>query len=173
MRPISGKDRPAPARRSGGPARDTAKARPATAPSGAATPPLAGYSGTPLPRKLGIKEGALVLLVGAPSGFEKTLGDLPVGVRVVRRTTAAPDLTLWFPAARRELERDVHQRGIAATEKGGIWIAWPKKASGVATDLTETHVREAGLANGLVDFKICAIDATWSGLRFARRREPR
>jgi hypothetical protein len=131
---------------------------------------LAGYSGTPLPKKLGIKEGSTVALIGAPAGFEKVLGDLPAGARVVRRAPARADLTLWFPATRRELTRDVRRRGLAATERGGLWIAWPKKASGVATDLTEAVVRAAGLGNGLVDFKICAIDATWSGLRFARRR---
>ena len=173
MSRVPGKAPRVPTSRSHARARAATKARPASAPPRPEVSSPAGYSGTPLPRKLGIKEGAVVLLIGAPGGFEKTLGDLPVGVRLVRRTTAAPDLTLWFPAARRELERDVRRRGIAATEKGGIWIAWPKKASGVVTDLTETHVREAGLANGLVDFKICAIDATWSGLRFARRRDPR
>jgi len=88
----------------------------------------------------------------------------------VRRAIPRADLTLWFPASRRELERDVRRRGAAATEAGGIWIAWAKKASGVPTDLTEPHVRAAGLADGLVDFKICAIDGTWSGLRFALRR---
>ena len=148
----------------------TAMARPAPSPTGAAPSLLAGYSGTPLPRKLGIKEGALVVLIGAPDGFERTLGDLPAGARVVRRAASRADLTLWFPGTQRELERDVRSRGIAATENGGLWIAWPKKASRVATDLTESLVRAAGLSNGLVDFKICAIDATWSGLRFARRR---
>jgi hypothetical protein len=131
---------------------------------------VAGYSGTPLPRKLGIREGFTVVLIGAPRAFETVLGELPTGARVVRRASSGADLTLWFPATRRELERDVRGRGLTATESGGLWIAWPKKASGVATDLTESRVREAGLGSGLVDFKVCAIDATWSGLRFARRR---
>jgi len=131
---------------------------------------VAGYSGTPLPKKLGIKEGSTVVLIGAPRGFETVLGELPAGARVVRRASSGADLTLWFPATRRELEREVRGLGLTATERGGLWIAWPKKASGVVTDLTEARVREAGLGGGLVDFKVCAIDATWSGLRFARRR---
>ena len=109
-------------------------------------------------------------LIGAPAGFEAILGALPAGARVSRRPGAPPDLTIWFPASKRALEREVRKQGAAATQQGGLWIAWPKKASGVATDLSEPVVRQAGLANGLVDFKICAIDATWSGLRFARRR---
>jgi hypothetical protein len=129
---------------------------------------LAGYSGTPLPRKLGIKPGFTVGLIGAPKDFERTLGQLPEGVTLRRPARGRCDLLIWFPASRRDLERRVEKMG-AAIGRGGIWIAWPKQASGVETDLTQTEVRRAGLDHGLVDYKICAIDATWSGLKFAKR----
>lgn len=129
---------------------------------------MAGYSGTPLPKKLGIKPGSTVSLVGAPPDFEKTLGALPDGVTLCRRRGKA-DLVLWFTQSSKELVRDVERMGALAGA-GGLWIIWPKKASGVKTDVTETTVREAGLGAGLVDYKVCAVDATWSGLRFARRK---
>lgn len=130
---------------------------------------LAGYSGTPLPKKLGIKPDFTVGLIGAPGDFEGTLGQLPKGVTLRRPARGNCDLLIWFPVSRKELERKVEEMG-AATGPGGIWIAWPKQASGVQTDLTQTEVRRAGLDHGLVDYKICAIDATWSGLKFARRQ---
>jgi CheY-like chemotaxis protein len=132
---------------------------------------LAGYSGTPLVKKLGIKAGYKVSLVGSPADFEKTLGALPDGVTLLRRLSAA-DLIIWFTKSRAELERRI---GALATKvgDGGMWIAWPKQASGVATDVTQNDVRRIGLGNGLVDYKICAIDATWSGLKFARRKGER
>lgn len=130
--------------------------------------PSGAYSGTPLVKKLGVRPGALVGLVGAPRGFEATLADLPEGAKVRRRTTGPPDLTLWFVRKRHEMER-----GIAAMADraggGGLWVVWPKQASGKAADLTQTDVRRIALARGLVDFKVCAVDATWSGLRFSRR----
>jgi hypothetical protein len=126
-----------------------------------------GYSGTPLPRKLGIKAGGIVNLVDAPGDFERTLGGLPEGV-VVRRTARGPaDLTLWFVRSRRDYEQRIAAMAHRAAG-GGLWVAWPKKASGMATDVSEAIVRATGLAAGLVDFKVCAIDATWSGLRFSR-----
>ena len=130
---------------------------------------LAGYSGTPLPKKLGIKEGTVVGLLGAPSDFDRTLGALPIGASLHRSAGAQRDLTIWFVTRRREMERRVGllARGLGS---GKLWIAWPKRASGVATDVSEPVVRAAGLGHGLVDFKICAIDATWSGLLFTRRR---
>ena len=127
-----------------------------------------GYSGTPLPKKLGIRAGAVVLLLDAPEGLEATLGKLPEGASLRRRAGRSCDLALWFVRSRKELEGRFERTAKAAGE-AGIWIAWPKKTSGVATDLTEDVVRERGLARGLVDIKVCAIDATWSGLRFARR----
>jgi hypothetical protein len=132
---------------------------------------LAGYSGTPLPRKLGIKAGSVVALAGAPAGFETTLGPLPDGVVLRRQVRGRCDRIIWFTRSRRDLERRIERLSAALAERGGLWIAWPKKASGVATDLTQNIVRRTGLDSGLVDYKICAIDETWSGLLFARRRQ--
>jgi hypothetical protein len=129
----------------------------------------AGYSQTPLPKKLGIREGSVVALVGAPPGFERTLGSLPADVALRRKAGGRADLTLWFVRSRRELDRGIG-RMAPKGEKGGLWIAWPKKSSPLAADVGEGDVRAAGLAAGLVDFKVCAIDLDWSGLRFSRRR---
>ncbi len=131
-----------------------------------------GYSGTPLPKKLGIKPGSVVALLGAPTGFEKTLGSLPDGAKLKRQARGRADLVMLFAKTRADLNRrlPVAKRIMAEGGGGSIWIAWPKKASGVATDITQNDVRRKGLGSGLVDYKIAAIDATWSGLRFARRK---
>ena len=135
-----------------------------------------GYSGTPLPKKLGIRAGDRVLLDGAPAGFETdVLGPLPDGVVVHRRPgRTAYDVVVVFRDSARSLHRTL-ERDIARTAPpaGRLWIAWPKKASGVATDLSDGVVREAGLAAGVVDTKVCAVDATWSGLMFVRRLRDR
>lgn len=130
---------------------------------------LAGYSGTPLPKKLGIKAFSTVALINAPRGFETTLGELPEDVIFITETTGKPELIIWFIRTRFELESRITEMRDA-TGAGGLWIAWPKKTSGVASDLTENIIRDTGLAVGLVDYKVCAIDATWSGLKFARRK---
>lgn len=131
---------------------------------------LAGYSGTPLLQKLGIKDGMAVVLIDAPPGFEQTLGSLPPTVTLRRGGRAARDLTIWCATSRATLERRI--AAVAAdVAAGGLWIAWPKKSSGVAADLTQAEVRRSGLAAGLVDFKICAIDEMWSGLKFVRRKQ--
>ena len=130
--------------------------------------PLDGYSGRPLPLKLGIKPGGSVGLAGAPRGFRDTLGELPQGARVAATARGRCDLILWFVRSRLALEQGI--AGMAAREDfRGIWIVWPKKAAGTGADLGERDVRRVGLAAGLVDYKICAVDATWSGLLFARR----
>lgn len=132
---------------------------------------MAAYAGVPLPKKLGVKQGSLVMLAGAAEGFEETLGELPKGATVQRGDDdehREPDVTLWFVRSREELERDIEAMGAFAA-KGGLWIAWPKKSSGVTSDLSQTVVRRVAMASGLVDFKVCAIDKTWSGLRFTRR----
>ena len=131
---------------------------------------LAGYSGTPLPKKLGIRPGLSLALLGVPAGFEERLGALADGVCVVRRAGARADLLLLFARSRADLDRRLPPAMRGMAEGGSIWIAWPKQVSGVSSDLTQAHVRAAGLAADLVDYKICAIDSTWSGLRFARRR---
>jgi hypothetical protein len=130
---------------------------------------MAGYAGAALPKKLGIKAHMTVALVNAPQEFEETLGELPEGVVLRRGAGGQPDLTLWFSTSRADLERDIARMGVYA-DNGGLWIVWPKKTSGVNSDLSQTVVREVGLASGLVDFKVCALDATWSGLRFTRRK---
>ena len=141
-------------------------------PEDMARPPsvLAGYSGTPLPRKLGIKPGMVVRLLNAPVRFETTLGELPAQVRVTRRGGEPGDLTLWFVPRRRELEEGIERvAGGVTTDK--LWIIWPKKTSPLASDVSQGDVRAAGLHQGLVDFKICAVDEDWSGLLFSRRKQ--
>ena len=128
----------------------------------------AGYSGTPLPRKLGIKEGHRVAFVRAPETFEGVLGRLPDGV-LVRKRLGPSDVVVAFFTRRAELERRWDALTRAIRFDGGLWIAWPKRASGVETDLTEDVVREIALERGLVDNKVCAIDETWSGLRLVYR----
>ena len=131
---------------------------------------MAGYSGTPLPRKLGIKAGSVVVLLDAPAGFTRSLGALPEGVRFTTALTGEFHLVIAFVTSRGALSARLGQLAPVAP-RDGAWIAWPKKASGVPTDVSQPVVRELGLATGLVDDKVCAIDATWSGLRFRRRRK--
>jgi len=134
-----------------------------------AAPAPAGYSGTPLPKKLGIKPGARVALIGAPDDFEETLGTLPEAVRLRRLARGECDVALWFVSSKGAYAQGLH--GWARRDDWhALWICWPKKASGVVTDLGEEPVRRLALAAGLVDSKVCAIDATWSGLRFTKRR---
>jgi hypothetical protein len=128
-----------------------------------------GYSGAPLPKKLGIKENATVSLIGAPEGFEKILSEIPQGVVINRGTNTTCDVGLWFVRSRDELEEGVSAMGTYAGE-GRLWIIWPKKASGVKSDLTQTVVRKIGLDSGLVDYKVASIDQTWSGLCFTLRK---
>ena len=133
----------------------------------------AGYSGTPLPRKLGITEGSLVAFLDPPDDFPGTLGALPDGVRERARLRGPLDVIVFFTARRAELERRIDRLKAALAPAGRLWIAWPKRASKVPTDMTEDVVREVALPMGLVDNKVCAIDATWSGLRIVWRRELR
>ncbi len=129
---------------------------------------MAGYAGVPLVTKLGIKPGAVVALMDAPPGFEEAMGELPEGVTLTRQLDGRPNLAVWFVRSRQELERQIERMATLA-DRGGLWIAWPKKTSGFDTDLSQGTVRQVALATGLVDYKVCAIDATWSGLRFSRR----
>jgi hypothetical protein len=133
---------------------------------------MAGYSGTPLARKLGIKEGHRVAFPGAPDHFRGLL-DLPPGATVKSRTAGPLDVIVFFTTSRAELERRLPALRRALDPAGGLWIAWPKRASGVETDMTEDVARELGLANALVDNKVCAIDETWSGLRLVIRLRDR
>lgn len=129
----------------------------------------AGYSGRPLATKLGIKPGSTLVLVDPPDGIERTLGQLPGDVTLRHGNRGNREMTLWFVTARRTFERRFEAIAKAVGE-GTLWMAWPKRASGVATDMTEDAVREVALPVGLVDSKVCAIDDTWSGLRLTRRR---
>ncbi|HEY4954246.1 MAG TPA: DUF3052 domain-containing protein [Gemmatimonadaceae bacterium] len=129
----------------------------------------AGYSGTGLLSKLGVKEGSRLALIKAPAGFAEWLPALPSGASL-RQRGAEADVIILFVKARSDLKTiGVAMRRMPA-EGGMLWVAWPKKASGIVTDLSEDFVRGAGLAIGLVDTKVCAIDDTWSGLRFSRRK---
>ena len=130
---------------------------------------LAGYSGTPLPKKLGIKESMRVLLVGAPAGFQDTLGTLPVGVSLRKRFGPRVDLILWFVRSQQELRGGI-DKWAPRVGRGGLWIIWPKQGSEMESDLKQALVRKIGLAAGLVDYKIAAVDRTWSGLKFAIRK---
>jgi hypothetical protein len=136
---------------------------------------MAGYSATPLARKLGIKSGHVIALLDAPPGFEKLLAPLPERVETHESLAGGGpfDVAICFTTLRTALERWVTQVRPVLTSAGGLWIAWPKKASGMATEVGEDAVREVALPTGLVDNKVCAIDETWSGLRLVIRRELR
>ncbi|MDH3223548.1 MAG: DUF3052 domain-containing protein [Gemmatimonadota bacterium] len=135
---------------------------------------MAGYSGTPLPRKLGIKEGARVSTLDAPAGFVEGL-DLPPAVMVDAEPIErrAYDVIVAFAPDLAALDGLVGRLQDYITWAGGLWVAWPKRASPLASDIVESDVRAAGLATGLVDNKICAVDDDWSGLRFVHRKENR
>ena len=133
----------------------------------------AGYSGTPLVRKLGLKPGMRAHFVAAPADFAALLGELPGGVRVLARPAAPLDLVMLFVTSRAQLERRLGGLHAKLRPDGMVWVAWPKRASKVATDMTEDVVRDVALPRGLVDVKVCAIDETWSGLKLVIRRELR
>jgi hypothetical protein len=131
--------------------------------------PRPGTSGE-LARKLSIKSGMRLCVTGAPPGFARlTPATLPDGVRLVRRLAGTFDVIVAFSASRAELEHRLPRMAAALGPAGGLWIAWPKRSSAITTDLSDGVVRELGLAAGLVDNKVCAIDETWSGLRFVYR----
>ncbi len=136
---------------------------------------MAGYSGTPLPKKLGIKDDHAVAIIDAPADFLPTLAPLPSGVALHTDFAAADsyDIILFFTKSRADLQRRFEVLMKALRSDGGLWISWPKKASGVATDVTEDVVRDIALAAGLVDNKVCAVDEIWSGLRLVVRLRDR
>jgi hypothetical protein len=134
---------------------------------------MAGYSGTPLAKKLGIKDNFRIALINAPKDFSNTLGPLSSSVRVSSRLSADLDLILFFVDSEEVLTREFVKLSTKLKTNGMIWIAWPKKSSGVATDLSFTPVQRIGLECGLVDVKICAVDEIWSGLKFVYRLKDR
>lgn len=133
---------------------------------------MAGYSGTPLVKKLGIKPGFTVVFANAPADFVKSL-DLPTDVTVAARPRRQLDFVLLFVKSENELAAKFSIYAAQLKPAGMLWVAWPKKSSGVATDLTFNNVQALGLAAGLVDVKICAIDEVWSGLKFVYRLKDR
>jgi hypothetical protein len=133
----------------------------------------AGYSGTPLAKKLGIKEGATVTVVNAPTDYRDLLQPLPPGVTFAARADKHTALAHLFTAQRSELERTLAQWRKALAVDATVWVSWPKKSAKVATDITEDTVREVALPLGFVDVKVCAIDAVWSGLKLVVRKDLR
>ena len=134
---------------------------------------MAGYSGTPLTKKIGIKQGSRVALVNAPTDFQFEPKELPDDVEFTKGSAKSLDIILYFVTTERALTKDFSKLAARLTANGMIWIAWPKKSSGVATDLAFERVQRIGLDAGLVDVKICAVDDTWSGLKFVYRVQDR
>ncbi len=133
----------------------------------------AGYSGTPLIEKLGIKEGFRIALLRAPEGFERDLGHLPGNVQIMLRPRRPMDLVLLFTKSAASLQKDFPRLAATLSPTGMLWISWPKKTSGVISDLSGDRVRDIGLQAGLVDVKVCAVSDIWSGLRFVYRLKDR
>jgi hypothetical protein len=134
---------------------------------------MVGYSGTPLPKKLGIKDGARVCFVDSPPEVTKELGPALAGCKIVRDGAAECDLAMIFSKSKGTLVKECKRLTRQLAPGGMLWVSWPKKSSGVATDLNENMVREIGLAAGLVDVKVCAVTEIWSGLKFVRRLKDR
>lgn len=133
----------------------------------------AGYSGTPLPRKLGLRPGSRIAILNAPEAFDTAIEPLPHGVTVLKRMASDVDTLIFFTDSERTL-RDRFDRLVSAVKQDGmLWICWPKKASKVPTDLTEDRIRAIALEGGVVDVKVCAIDEVWSGLKLVRRTRDR
>jgi hypothetical protein len=135
---------------------------------------MAGYSGTPLAKKLGFKEGFRVGFVNPPRRFQQELGSLPGGIKISSVPLPKPlDLILFFADSQQTLKREFPKLAQKLETNGMLWIAWPKKASGIVTDLSDNSVRKIGLHAGLVDVKVCAVNDIWSGLKFVYRLEDR
>jgi hypothetical protein len=134
---------------------------------------MAGYSGTPLPQKLGIKPHTRIAILAAPRGYRVTLGKLPAGVTVLTAARGILPLIQFFTTRRRSLETRFAGLVRALSPDGALWVSWPKKSAGVATDVTEDVVRAVALPGGLVDVKVCAVDETWSALKLVRRLKDR
>ena len=133
----------------------------------------AGYSKKSLVEKLGIKECFAISIIGAPENYAATLGKLPSGVKLTKKLEGPLDFVQFFCSKRSQLEENFRRLKGALSARGMLWVSWPKGSSGVPTDLTENVVREIGLKNGLVDVKVCAVDETWSGLKFVFRLKDR
>ena len=133
----------------------------------------AGYSGTPLAKKLGIAEGARLLVVDGPDDYDELVSPLPPRVARGTRLDAKTDMVHLFTKSRAALARALAEYRKRMRSDGVVWVSWPKKSSGVATDITEDTIREVALPMGWVDVKVCAVDETWSGLKLVVRKELR
>ena len=134
---------------------------------------MIGYSKRSLSDKLGIKEGFRIAILNPPKNYTKMLGALPDGVAVVERRGSGLDLIHCFVMSRREAASAISALKDNISSRGALWVSWPKASSGVKTDLNENAIRELGLKSGLVDVKVCAVDETWSGLKFVYRLKDR
>lgn len=134
---------------------------------------MAGYSGTPLAQKLGIKPGMIVLTIDPPENYRRLLEPIPSGVNFARRPTGSTKFVHFFAVRRSELAKELSILRRKIAEDAAVWVSWPKKSSGVATDITEDVIRAVALPLGFVDIKVCAVDETWSGLKLMIRRENR
>jgi hypothetical protein len=134
---------------------------------------MAGYSGTPLAQKLGIKPGMNVIVLSAPTGYRKWLAPLPEKVSFADKAEAGASFVHLFVTKRATLGSELKRLRRLLDDAGILWVSWPKKSSGVATDITEDVIREVCLPLGFVDVKVCAVDDTWSGLKLMIRRENR
>jgi hypothetical protein len=134
---------------------------------------MAGYSGKPLTQKLGIKPGFRIFVIGNPAAYDDIVGELPLEATLVARPAAPLDMAHLFAVEAKVLDRKLRNCREAITPERMIWVSWPKKSSGVASDLSDVVVRGIALPLGLVDVKVCAIDETWSGLKFVIPRDQR
>lgn len=134
---------------------------------------MAGYSGTPLAQKLGLKAGQNVVTIGAPPGYRKLLSPLPEKVSFTNEVKVGSTFIHLFVSDRKTMERELKRLRKLIADNGVLWVSWPKKSSGVKTDITEDVIREVCLPLGFVDIKVCAVDETWSGLKLMIRRENR
>ena len=134
---------------------------------------MTGYSGTPLAKKLGIKEGSRIALVGAPKGYLSLLDPMPGGVRVAERVSSSTDIVHVFSTRRADLLKSLTSYRSKLGPTAAVWVSWPKKSAKIATEVTEDVIRELALPMGFVDVKVCAVDEVWSGLKLVLRKELR
>ena len=134
---------------------------------------MAGYSGTPLPQKLGIKPGLTVVAINPPANYRRLLGQIPDSVTFSERLKSGSSFVHLFTSRRSEMQKKMSILRDKISDNGAIWVSWPKKSSGISTDVTEDVIREIALPLGFVDIKVCAVDQTWSGLKLMIRRENR
>ena len=134
---------------------------------------MAGYSGTPLPQKLGIKPGLTVVAINPPANYRRLLGQIPDSVTFSERLKSGSSFVHLFTSRRSEIQKKMSILRDKISDNGAIWVSWPKKSSGISTDVTEDVIREIALPLGFVDIKVCAVDEIWSGLKLMIRRENR